>query len=281
MPSSSTSSSLIPQTPRSLLHPSFLRPYHLLRLASRVAPRINLHLVPPPIYPAPVPIPIAFAPTTTTTTTFPALLPGGIATQRAIHQPGGASLPQLVDGANSINGRMQRPPRVEILLDRRQQVRVTADGFVGGGIGQGFDDERVGEGLVGGHADGGVDGQAFLDEVAGGEGDAAPVFERGEGEVGDEDGLHFFEVGVPVEGGVAAEEEVGYYAYGPDVAFNFDGECQVLLIVWHGMVGREGGNGGGLHWFTVAGLFEDFGSHVAWCAARCCEDVESFFVHDP
>lgn len=63
-----------------------------------------------------------------------------------------------------------------------------------------------------------VDGQAAFDEVAGREGDAAPVFEGGEGVVGDEDGLHFFEVGVPVEGGVAAEEEVGDDAYGPDVA---------------------------------------------------------------
>lgn len=81
-----------------------------------------------------------------------------------------------------------------------------------------FHDERVGEGLVGGHAGVRVDGQAAFDEVAGGEGDAAPVFEGREGVVGDEDGLHFFEVGVPVEGGVAAEEEVGYHAYGPDVA---------------------------------------------------------------
>lgn len=80
-------------------------------------------------------------------------------------------------------------------------------------------DEGVGEGLVGGHAGVRVDGQAAFDEVAGGQGDAAPVFERGEGVIGDEDGLHFFEVGVPVEGGVAAEEEVGYHAYGPDVAF--------------------------------------------------------------
>ena len=69
-----------------------------------------------------------------------------------------------------------------------------------------------------GHALCGVDGEAAFDEFAGGEGDGAPVFEGGEAVVGDEDGLHFFEVGVPVEGGVAAEEEVGYYADGPDVA---------------------------------------------------------------
>ncbi len=63
----------------------------------------------------------------------------------------------------------------------------------------------------------GVDGEAAFDEVAGGEGNAAPVFEGREGVVCDEDCLHFFEVGVPVEGGVTAEEEVGYYSDGPDV----------------------------------------------------------------
>lgn len=76
----------------------------------------------------------------------------------------------------------------------------------------------MGEGVVGGHAVGGVDGEATLDEVSSGVGDAAPVFDGGEGVVGDEDGLHFFEVAVAVEGGVAAEEEVGDYADGPDVA---------------------------------------------------------------
>ncbi|KAL8706695.1 MAG: hypothetical protein Q9225_007922, partial [Loekoesia sp. 1 TL-2023] len=98
------------------------------------------------------------------------------------------------------------------------QIRVPRYRIISGGIGLGFCDERVGEGLVGGHSLLGVDGEAFFDEVPRGEGDAAPVFERGEGVVGYEDGLHFFEVGVPVEGGVAAEEEVGYYADGPDVA---------------------------------------------------------------
>jgi len=35
--------------------------------------------------------------------------------------------------------------------------------------------------------------------------------------------LHFFQVRVPVEGRVAAEEEVGYYADGPDVAVGHGG----------------------------------------------------------
>ena len=82
----------------------------------------------------------------------------------------------------------------------------------------GFGDERVREGFVGGHARGGVDGEAALDELPRRGGDAAPVFEGREGVVGDEDGLHFFEVGVPVEGRVTAEEEIGYHADGPDVA---------------------------------------------------------------
>ncbi len=63
-----------------------------------------------------------------------------------------------------------------------------------------------------------VDGEAALDEFARISGDAAPEFEGREGVVGYQDGLHFFEVGFAVEGWVAAEEEVGYHAYGPDVA---------------------------------------------------------------
>ena len=63
-----------------------------------------------------------------------------------------------------------------------------------------------------------VDGEAAFYEIPRGERDAAPVFERGETVVCDEDGLHFFEVGVAVERGVAAEEKVGYDAYGPNVA---------------------------------------------------------------
>ena len=63
----------------------------------------------------------------------------------------------------------------------------------------------------------GIDRQTLLDKISCAEGNAAPVFERGEGVVGDEDRLHFFEVGFAVKGGVAAEEEVGYYAYGPDI----------------------------------------------------------------
>lgn len=71
---------------------------------------------------------------------------------------------------------------------------------------------------MGCHTDLGIDGEAAFDEVTGGEGDTAPVFERGEGVVGNEDCLHFFQVGVAVKGSVAAKEEVCYYTDGPDVA---------------------------------------------------------------
>lgn len=52
-------------------------------------------------------------------------------------------------------------------------------------------------------ARGRVDGQAAGDEVFGGGGDAAPEGGGLEAVVGYEDGLHFFEVGVAVEGCVA------------------------------------------------------------------------------
>jgi hypothetical protein len=68
-----------------------------------------------------------------------------------------------------------------------------------------------------GHAMHGVDGQASLDEIAGVLGDAAPEFNRGEGIIGDENGLHFFEVGISVKGWVATEKKVGDDTYRPDV----------------------------------------------------------------
>jgi hypothetical protein len=48
-------------------------------------------------------------------------------------------------------------------------------------------------------------------------GDAAPVFYRRETVVCHENSLHFFEVGVPIEGRVAAEKEVGDDADSPEV----------------------------------------------------------------
>ena len=45
-----------------------------------------------------------------------------------------------------------------------------------------------------------------------------------------------------------------------------------------GLVGV--GGKGGIHGFAVAGLFEDFRCHVAWCAAGRGQDVELLLVHD-
>ena len=73
------------------------------------------------------------------------------------------------------------------------------------------------QGGVCGHALAGIDGETLFDEVASRFGDITPVFDGREGVIGGEDGLHFFQVGVPVEGGVATEEEVGYHADGPDI----------------------------------------------------------------
>ena len=110
--------------------------------------------------------------------------------------------------------------------------------------------------------------------------------------------MHFFEVGVPVEGRVAAEEEVGYYSYGPDVAvgggrlaWEFGGERReggrergVL-----GVGERVSGEGccfwgrvkeGFIHRFPMPALLEYLRRHVARCAAGGGEDVEGLIVHD-
>lgn len=71
---------------------------------------------------------------------------------------------------------------------------------------------------MGGHALLGVDGETAFDKFACRGGDAAPVFYWSEGVVCHQDCLHFFEVGVAVKWGVAAKEEVCYYAYSPYVS---------------------------------------------------------------
>lgn len=107
---------------------------------------------------------------------------------------------------------MQSAPGVKVLLDCGQQVLFA---FCGGLAEVG--DPRVRESFMSCHAGGRVDGEAAADELASCEGDAAPVFKRSERVIGDKDSLHFFEVGVAVKRSVAAEEEVGYHANGPDV----------------------------------------------------------------
>jgi len=71
---------------------------------------------------------------------------------------------------------------------------------------------------VGGHALFGVNGQALFDEVTSHMRDIPPIFDRCERVVGLQDGLHLFQVGIPIEGGVAAKEEVSDDADGPDIA---------------------------------------------------------------
>lgn len=63
--------------------------------------------------------------------------------------------------------------------------------------------------------------------------------------------LHFLDARVTVKGRVTTEQKVGYDPESPDI-----------------------------NRFSVAGLFEDFGGHVAWCAAGGGEDVKGFFVDD-
>ena len=116
---------------------------------------------------------------------------------------------------------MQCPSRIEVFLNDWQQipllglslVRSSAESEAGF-----FRYEWVLEGFVGGHALIGVDGETAFDEFACRGGDAAPVFEWGEGVVCHQDCLHLFEVGVAVKWGVAAKEEVCYYAYGPYIS---------------------------------------------------------------
>ena len=97
--------------------------------------------------------------------------------------------------------------------------------------------------------------------------------------------MHFFEIGVSVEGSVATEEEVCYDADGPNVSI----EQKIKALVFSARKG-EGGkdcvelrleSGKALHWFAVAGLVEDFRGHVARSTACCSENVKCFFVHYP
>jgi hypothetical protein len=112
---------------------------------------------------------------------------------------------------------MEGATGVEVLLDSRKEILAVAIGFLWGS-GVDWLDPRVLQSLVSGHSLSGVDGQAASDELASGLGDVAPVFDGCERIVCGQNGLHFFEIGVPVERGIAAEEEVCDDADGPDVA---------------------------------------------------------------
>src|SRR5271168_2184434 len=57
--------------------------------------------------------------------------------------------------------------------------------------------------------------------------------------------LHLFYIGISIKWCISAKQEIGDYSQGPYV-----------------------------NRFTMSRLFEDFRSHVAWCAACCGEYVE-------
>ena len=141
---------------------------------------------------------------------------GRILTEGAVHHAQTAAFPKLVDGADGVDGGVERAPRVEVLLDDREQICAAAAVFVDGSL-RIRRDPGVGYGFVGGHALLGVDGQAPLDELAGRLADAAPVFLGSEGVVCDQNGLHLFEVGFFIEWRIAAKEKIGDYADRPDV----------------------------------------------------------------
>lgn len=129
---------------------------------------------------------------------------------------------------------MQSAARIEVLLQRRQKILTGAHGVgVFGSVWR--VDPCVVHGFVRGHSCRRVDGEAPVDEVARGGGDTAPVLEWSEGVVGAEDSLHLFQIRVSVEWCVAAEEEVSYYANGPDVASGVlvrEGSFVLLAGAW-------------------------------------------------
>lgn len=185
--------------------PLLLRPDHLLRLPAAVGAAVNVHGL------------LLALDGARDIASAGALVASGLAAAGAVHDGrGAAARAQLVDGADGVDGGVQRAARVEVLLDRRQQVLLAATGL--GRVGRGVGDPRVRQRLVRRHALGGVDGQAALDELARRLRHAAPVLERRERVVGHQDGLHLLEVGVAVEWRVTAEEEVGDHTNSPDVA---------------------------------------------------------------
>ena len=114
------------------------------------------------------------------------------------------TLAKFVDRANRVDSPVQRPASVEVLLDSREQVlagRFSALGTIG--VVRRIDPGML-EGLVGGHPCFRIGYQAPFDEVTSRVGYAAPVFSRGERIVSCKDGLHLFQVGVPVKRRVSA-----------------------------------------------------------------------------
>ena len=202
-------------------------------------------------------------------------MPLRVAASRTVHDACGTALAQLVDGADGVDGRVQRTSRVEVLSHHRKQVlartpRCRSPRLVGRRR-----NPRVRQRLVRRDALALVDGQAAPNEVARRLRYATPVLLGREVIVGRQNGLHLLVVGVAIEGRVAAEQEVGDDANCPDVAIErarYSAFCPE---------GDEPAKEESLHWLSVPNLSKYLGCHVAWRTACCCEDVKSFLVHDP
>lgn len=204
-----------PQPTDRVGNPLLLPPNLVLGLSTRIAPGINLHgirvvgivvSVAPSSSPGFLPLNLLtlvvehFAP-------IDHFGPGfGVHAHRSVHVAGHetTALAELVDGADRVDGLVQRPARVEVLFDRRQEVLAVAVGLFRAGRILRLD-PRVLEGLVGRHAGARVDRQAPFDKVSCSLRHVTPVLDRSKRVVRGEDGLHLFEIAVSVERGVAAE----------------------------------------------------------------------------
>ena len=179
-----------------------------------------------------------------------------------VHHASRATGSQLVDSTDCINGRMQCAPGVEILLDSWQEILFTFGMFPAE-----ISDPRMRQSFVRSHTRCWIDGQTAANELASSQRDAAPVFERCEGVVSNEDSLHFFKVRVAIERSVTAEEEVGDNTNGPDITVH-------ELAVVETQSSRH------LHRLSVASLSEDLRRHITRSAAGRSKDMELFFIHD-
>jgi hypothetical protein len=130
----------------------------------------------------------------------------------AIHHTCGTMCSQLIDSANSVDSSMKRSSSVEVLLDRGQQIFFA--------ICRRFakiSDPRVRQGFVRCHACCGIHSQATTNEFASCKRNTAPILERCERVIGDQDGLHFLEIRITIEWCVATKKEVRDDSNGPNV----------------------------------------------------------------
>lgn len=63
-----------------------------------------------------------------------------------------------------------------------------------------------------------------------------PVLGWGEGIISCKDGLHLFQVGVAIKGGVTAQQEVGDYADGPYISSNKTRISNSVSAIWSNKV---------------------------------------------